>query len=558
MAKLQIPSPETRQWSGIFPGQDFGSIWSAKSIDLERNRGKVGLADSYSDIQNSGQGGFGNLTVPIAFVRSSADNTDRWWANAGKLFKTSGSNPETGWAEDAIASTPSAPLYDLIDFVGALICPTSTDLSRLSAGTWTASWWQTTLGQAALTANPHRFFILAGALCFTDGRLVHRYDGTIVGKDLTIPVGFRGEGGVVWRDTAFVFGANIVGQEAEIFTWDGISDNYTGRFPVGDTEVLCMFIIDVPYAVTKKGSLKKWTGSGFEQVEVGGLPVQFPTVEVQGQINALHPNGVSVTEGIAKMLVDFGVITNDRAISGFWNFDAKKGNLYNCGSVRNTGAKDYAQHELAGVGALQQTFVSQGLYLAGAQVYTDYSGTTKYGIFSSDEASTSNQGYFITPKLRSSDIRRYWRLLLPTMRRMDNADDRIRFAVRTQDSNVLPAYETATWTAANQFTAANTDIAAGDFVEVLAGDNAGALARITAISGTTVTIDRSLYSSTASSRVRYIRFTDIGNIANVSVQTEIFRIAERSPWLQILCELRGTETSPLIESILLNFDEIPI
>src|SRR3990167_7430202 len=145
--RIKIPDAKTQIFSGIFEGDSFGEIWNAKSIDLERNKGKVGLADSYSDLQNSSQGGFSNLTTPIAFVRSSADNTDRWWLNGGRLFKTSGTNPETGWAEDAILNTPTAPLYDLIDFADALWAPTSTDISRLSAGTWVASYWQGTLGQ---------------------------------------------------------------------------------------------------------------------------------------------------------------------------------------------------------------------------------------------------------------------------------------------------------------------------------------------------------------------------------------------------------------------------
>ena len=116
MPRLTIPDRKTEIWSGLFPGEDFGSFYFVKAMDLERYKGKVALADSYSHVVHSGQGGFSSLTTPVAFVRSSADNTDRWWANAGILFKTSGTNPESGWAADAIASTPTAPLYDLLDF----------------------------------------------------------------------------------------------------------------------------------------------------------------------------------------------------------------------------------------------------------------------------------------------------------------------------------------------------------------------------------------------------------------------------------------------------------
>lgn len=553
MPRFSIPNPQQRLWRGLFPGEDFGEIWAASDIDLERNKGKVGLADSYSDLFDSSEAGFSNLTTSVAFVRSSADNTDKWWANAGRLFKTTGTNPETGWVEDAIADSPTAPLYDLIDFAGALLCPTSTNISRLSSGTWTVSWWQGTLAQPALTANPHRFAILASAVLITDGRLIHHYDGTIVGTDLTLPQGFRAEGVLIFGELAFIFGAQIGGGEAYVYTWDRVAQNYISRYPVGDTEVLGGWVADSIYIVTKKGFIKRFNGIGF-----GGTnnEWQFPTVEVQGQINALHPNGISVTENIAKMLVDFGVIANDRLLSGFWNFDMKTGNLYHAGSVRNTTTRDYAQHELAGVGALKQTVVTQGLYLAGAQVYTVYSGTTRYGIFSSDEGDTSNQGYIITSKLRASNVQRFWRLIFAHLKNMVSADDRFRIAIRTANSATLPAYETITWLAANQFTASNANIAVGDFVEIIAGENAGAIARMTTISGTTVTIDRSLYSSTAAARARYWRFTDLGIISNVNVQAEIFHATQRGPFIQCLIEMRGTRTSPLLEDLIVDFRDL--
>jgi len=552
MPRFSIPNLQQRIWRGLFAGEDFGEIWAAKSIDLERYKGKVALADSYSDLFDSSEAGFANLTTPIAFVRSLADGTDRWWLNGGRLFKTTDNNPETGWTEDALASSPIAPLYDLIDFAGALLCPISTDISRLST-TWTASWWQGTLAQAALTANPHRFAILAGALLITDGRLMHHYDGAIVGTDLTLPQGFRAEAILIFGELAFIYGAQIGGGEAYIYTWDRVAQNYISRYPVGDTEVLTGWVADSVYIVTKKGMIKRFTGTGF-----GGQnnEWQFPTVEVQGQINAIHPNGVSVTENIAKMLVDFGVIANDRLVSGFWNFDMRTGNLYNAGSVRNTTTRDYAQHELAEVGALKQTAVTQGLYLAGARVYTNYSGTTRYGIFSSDEGDTSNQGYFIISKLRATNVQRFWRLIFAHLRNMTSADDRFRIAIRTADSASLPAYETITWTAANTFTATNGNIAVGDFVEVIAGENAGAIARITSYSGGTVTIDRSLYASTANSRVRYWRFTDLGTISNVQVQAEIFHSTERGPFLQMLCEFRGGRNSPVLEDFLIDFKDL--
>lgn len=555
MPTITIPNPKQRRWSGIFPGEFAGSFHFAKNIDLERNRGKVMLADSYSHLQHSGQSGFANLTTPVAFVRSSADGTDRWWLNGGRLFKTTNTDPETGWTEDGLANSPTAPLYDLVDFQGALLCPISTDISRLST-TWTAAWWSNLSGASTLTANPHRFAKFQGAVVFTDGRFINDYDGTIVRDPaLTLPVGFQANWLLPWGDLVFIGGANNVGQEAEIFTWDRSLETFNGRFPIGDTEALCGFIIDVPHIITKRGYIKRFTGQGFQTVQ------QFPTVEAKREISSIHPNGVAVSGNIAKIFVNFGTVQDTRVLSGMWNYDASSGNLYHAGSVRNTTTNDYAQHELNDAGALTYIPATQGLYLAGAQVYVSYTGTTRYAIFSADEASTSNRGYFITPKLTAQGVRLFLRWLTVKFRRLDNVDDRIRVLYRFQESNTLPAYETISWSSATQFTGTNANVGVDDFVEIIAGDNAGAIARITAItsgSPNTYTIESGLFASNNNARARYLNWRQALTISDQTIQEQIIRTTFRSGWAQFLIQLIGTETSPQFEEMLIEYKNLPI
>lgn len=549
---LTIPNPETKQWSGQHKGEFAGNIFHSRSIDLERQKGKVTVAESYSHLVHSAQDGFSNLITPIAFVRSSADGTDRYFANAGRIFKTTNTNPETGWAEDAIGSTPTAPLYDLIDFSGALIVPIATDLSRLASGVWTASWWQGTLAQAAMGSNPHRFAILAGKLLITDGRFVHTYDGTIaVTNALTLPTGFSAYGIKPWTSIGFVFGKSTGGGEVDVFEWDGITGNYINRYPAGDSEVLCMFVAgNVPYLITKKGSIRRFTGQGFESVQ------QFPTVERGLTINNIHPNGVIVDENIVKIFVDFGSssslgILDTRILSGIWTFDITNNNLYHSGSVKNTAGADQAQLELPEAGAMLLTATSQGRYLIGARVYTNYDTASRYGIFSSDETDTSNEGYFMTPKLTAKTVKNFWKRLQLKFKQLDSGDV-IRIAYRVIDSTVFPQYETITWLSTTTFSAANANIQAGDFVEVLSGDNAGRLARVTSYTGGTVTIDRGFSSSANSSRVRYHRFIDLGTVTSTGINSEVMRITDRGETVQLLCEIRGTENSPHLEELLVH------
>ena len=552
---LKIPG-DNKQFLGQFKGEFAGNIFHSRSIDLERQKGKVTVAESYSHIVHSAQVGFSNLITPVAFVRSSADGTDRYFANAGRIFKTSGTNPETGWAEDAIVSSPTAPLYDLIDFSGALIVPTATDLSRLASGAWTASWWTaaspTGLAQAAMGSNPHRFAILAGKLLITDGRFIHTYDGTIaVTNALTLPTGFEGYRIKPWTSIGFIFGRSIGGGEVDVFEWDGITGNYINKYPSGDSEVLCMFVAgNVPYLITKKGSIRRFTGQGFESVQ------QFPTVERGLTINNIHPNGVIVDENIVKIFVDFGASTDSgildtRILSGIWTFDITNNNLYHSGSVKNTSGADQAQLELPEVGAMLLTATLQGRYLIGARVYTNYSSASRYGIFSSDETDTSNEGYFMTPKLTAQTVKNFWKRLQLKFKQLDSGDV-IRIAYRVIDSTVFPQYETITWLSTTTFSATNANIQVGDFVEVISGDNAGMLARVTAYSGGTVTIDRGLSSSTNSSRVRYHRFIDLGLVSSQGINSEIMRITDRGETIQLLVEIRGTENSPHVEELLIH------
>lgn len=556
MPRFNIPTLERNKFTGIFPGELSGEIWLGKNIDLERSKSKIQIADSFSALKTSADVGFSSLTTPIAFVRSSADNTDKWWTNAGLLYKTSGTNPESGWVLDAIASSPTTPLYDMIDFAGNLIVPISTDLSRLVAGTWTSAWWTSLTGASALQALPHRFSIFEGALCFTDGRFVNDYDGTIARDPaLTLPVGFEARWLLAWRNLLFVGGADTSGREANIYSWRRELTTYESAFPIGDTEALCGFIVSgIPHIVTKKGAIKRFNGTGFELVQ------QFPTVELNKNITLIHPNGVSTQENIAKMLVNFGVSADMRVLSGLWTFDAQNKNLYHSGSVRNSIGNDYAQHELSDVGALTLTVPTQGSYLLGARPYIDYgAATTRYGIFSSDEELTSNRGYFITPKIPSANASNYWRYLWTKFAKMTSAGDRIRVYYRSEDTIVLypnlgTAIENITWLSASQFTGSNLNAVVGDLVEILAGDNAGAIARITAISSGTFTITPSLFSSTAVSRARYLRFNEIGSISSQTIISQRFVPATRSPWIQYLIYLEGSNTSPSLERLLLDYD----
>lgn len=544
--RSQIPS--LKKWAGIFPGEFVGNIFTAKSIDLDYAKSKVAVAQSMTAATTNAS--LSNLRTPTAFLRTAADGTDRYWALGNKLFKTSGTSPITGWAQDAIASTPSAPLYDLIEFASKMYVPTDTDISQMAAGTWTASWWTAQSGASALqSGKPHRFAILSAALLITDGRYVHTWDGTIATQNaLTLPSQFQAQFAIVGPDIAYIGTKSLNAGNAEVFSWDRSNDTYTSRYDIGDSECLAGFLgAGIPHIITKKGEIKRFTGQGFQTVQ------QFPTAELNKVINNIDPNGISVDGNTVKILVDFGVIADQRVRSGLWTYELDTNNLYHSGSFKNGANKDYSQQEIAGAGAVRLTLPGVGRFLVGGQAYTAYTASSAYGIFSLDEAATANRGYFITPKIKAANVRRFWRLMFIRFGNLLSSTDRIRTAYRTLDSTTLPAFETITWVTATTFTGSNANVQVGDFVEILAGDNAGALAKITGISGTgpyTFTIDLTLNASTALARATYMRFVDMGTVTAQGIQEQIFKPLVRSNWIQYLIELRGGINSPQLEEII--------
>ena len=411
MSREQIP--KNFQYSGGFPGEIFGNVYMTNNIDFERYKGKFCVGDSLTALLTDNDDAQLNV-APIQFVRTAADGTDRWWAQCSALFKTTNTDPETGWTQDAIASSPTAALYDMIEFQGALLVPTATDIDRLST-TWTTGWWDALTGASALTANAHRFCIYAGAVLITDKNFINSYDGTTA-KDpaLTLPQNFIARWMRVFGDSVYIGGASVDGSEAKIYTWDRTATVYTAEFGIGDIEALAGFVaLGNFYIITLNGAIKQFTGQGFRTVNT------FPTVELNKTIGGngasptgLHPNGVTVDENIVKIFVNFGVLADFRLLSGIWTFDAVTNNLYHSHSIKNAVAKDYSQNEISAAGAIKATTRTQGRWLVGGTAYRAYTATTRIGIFSSDEEATSGRGYLVTTKIPAGNIRSFFNELM--------------------------------------------------------------------------------------------------------------------------------------------------
>ena len=589
---IVIPNTETKTFAKPSEGELFGNLWSTKNIDLESNKGKIRLSDRMYSLFD--QGDDADFELPVKFLRTDADTTDRWWVlgqrngtstGDGLLFKTTNTDPLTGWTQDAIASSPTDAAYDMEIFgrvtTDRLVVARSTNLSMLENGTWTASWWQGTLVQSALqSTEPHHLHRFLNLLLITDGNLLHIIDDSlvVVASRITLPKEFR----IIWiTDDGFrvYMGThNTKDGQSYVFPWDGTSDTYDEPIPVYDSISLGGVAWNgVVYCVNGRGQLLINNGRAFE--EIASFPVSSsPLTWADGNTPKLnmHPNGIGIIAGIIHMVINNNVNNSARGMhnmpSGVWVYHPQIGlrQKYSLSSYDNSTDDDWGVSTLqsgqGSVGAIVEIDEEDGGFLCGASVPTQNAGgSDKESIQAVSRVDSKNRGYIITPQMHSTEaVRRFWARMQIKFRKFENSTDRIVLKYRTDIDSALEnqanqapepqRFAPCTWVTTSQFTTTDANFsnaAVDDEVEVLVGKGAGALAHITAISlvgGTyTVDLDEAIPNATGTFQIRVINWKKLGTISSQTIDKKLFRIAKRSTWIQLKIELRGSRRSPELE-----------
>lgn len=150
---ISLPSGQTHIWTVSNRGDLLGDIVMTKNIDFDSNIGKVRLAERVAILQDGITDQTlwttGQIQYPRAFARTAADGTDRFWAMVGGInytgggspfWVTSGTDPTTGWAQDANSLPPTTAVDSLEVFLQSnssdrLVCPdTNGDINMLNTG----------------------------------------------------------------------------------------------------------------------------------------------------------------------------------------------------------------------------------------------------------------------------------------------------------------------------------------------------------------------------------------------------------------------------------------
>ena len=592
--QITIPSQDTKQFTKPSKGELFGNLWATKNIDLEANKGKIRLSGRTYRVFDSGDDV--DFEIPVKFIRSDADKTERWWTltqsgkssvSDGLLFKATDTDPLTGWAQDAIANTPTDCVDDMEIFGQAnnydrLVVSRDTDLAMLNNGAWTASWWQGTLSQAALTAtNPHPLEQFINLLLVIDGNVVHTIDDSlvVVANRITLPKEYQ----IIWTandGSRVYFGTrHLRGGESLVFPWNGTDKTYDSPIPV-DSFISLAGVVPkdgVLHIINGKGQLMRFNGQAFDVI--ASLPIVEKKLKWSNNIKRIemvHPNGMAMIGNEICVLLaastdedTTGSFFFEEFRAGIWAFNKEIGlyNKYSLGQYDGTTNNDWGSSIIRYAGALLETDLKKGRFLAGCGVYSDNALTLIQSIIASKvDETTDNKGYFITPQIQASSVRAFWKRLNLAFKKLENSTDRIIVKYRTEiglarGSDGRMTSFALTWVDTDTFTSASnlSNILAGDEVEIIVGKGAGALAHVSSISYSdptyTVNLDEAIPNVSGDAYMVFNRWTKLGTISSQTIAKQLYKIAKRSKWVQFKVEMRGTETSPEVEELLLEFND---
>lgn len=581
MPTYQIPD-KNKKLVQVNRGDSLGNLWATFNMDFDSSLGRIKVAprlrintDSVDDT---------DLTTPTAFLRTSASNTDQYWALCGTvLFKTAGTNPTAGFTQDAIASSPTTLSYvcsDMVEFEGALVVSDTTDLNRLAAGTWDNAWWLSTLAQTALVsgiAHPLHVSLKSNLLLVGDGNNMHIIDknNNVRIARVILPNDFE----ITWirsnYEGTWIGARNKFGREGKVFFWDEYAENYNRAYVVKSDIAFSGVMKDgVLFIINGEGQLLQFNGAGFTEKAV--LPIF-------GQANKrwddgtaprslVHRNGMTVIEEKIHVLC-YSRINDDSTKfmenfpSGIYVFDEERGLTHKYALTLYDGSEiDYgAMSTITLPGAIVATTKSQGLLLAGGTIPSD-STTFLHAIFYRDvDDSINKRGHFITAVMESSAFEDVFQDLLASFKRLKNSGDKIVIKYRSIKNPNLPIEGTGTWQSTSTFSTTQvlTNASAGDEAMIIRGKGSGATAKISSITeagGTyTVTLAEAITGVAGTLRFLIGDWTECATISTQSIERQAFDLDVVGTWIQLKVELRSAPAgtalagdSPELEKIQIN------
>jgi hypothetical protein len=586
--KIEIPT-EKGQLVQPNKGEFDGNIWASYNMDFISNPGAIRVSPQttvvYSDLNST------PMIYPTQFVEGAfLDTTVRIWTIADKgVFYTNGSdpsNPSGGFTKDATAGSPTDLNYlttDAVEWNGSLIVSKDQVISKLTAGTWTASY-----KSGFLTGTPHplgRAFnnlLLVGDYSATLGAIVASID--ITDSMSATRLIFGKEFQVVWirssSNMVYIGCRNTHGGRAVVFVWDGSSENFNYAYKINGSECYAGVIKDeVPYTINERGELLVLSGSAFTQLAT--LPV-FNT-DFNLTAGNIGRNGMAIQDNKIHILINAskgstqttGYNYLENQLSGIWVYDPKVGLVHRYSITKHVASdiNDYGSPVIAPNGYGGSLFTlgkNVGNILIGSVLYTG-SGVSSNNelrhciltILNNDTDTTAKSGYFITPKLIGTGAQENWQKAWLVIKSFLSASSKIVLKYRTLDNTFATwnSPQEGTWYNTNSFTTSVSvsELAVGNEIEIISGEGSGLNAHITNINGTMIVLDETILGASGTLAARAGNWTKCGTDINYQGQ-EFFKIplAQNSTWIQfkVVGFFQGKEE--IKKLITLSENQLPI
>lgn len=592
---IQIPQPKGT-FVQINQGEQSGNLFASWNLDLKSNPPKMRVSPTLAVDTSSTDDA--TLVAPIAFVRNMANSgsVDTYFTVCDQaVFKLKVSDlGSTPFVKDASGPTTElSRLYsDAVNFNGSLIVSLKTDLAKLTAGTWTSSWWISGLAQSPFAANtPHPLCVgFTKELLIGNGNLVASVDitNTVNSARLTLDTAYE----VMWiRSGSFAYwiGArHKYGGEAKVFKWDGASQYVVAEYGVASDITFAGVIKDeIPYTVNGRGQLLEFNGGGFQEI------ARFPITDNKNSVFKdglttypinINRNGMDLIDNNIHILLNAAIDDGngtaftpllENMLSGVWQYTRENGlhHRYSISKVDRPDV-DYGSPILVQAGALF-SLNNTSKFFAGAELYVADGSTTSTKISVINTAPFDffgKMGYFITPQFHVQDVEEIWQKAFLTFSKLINSGDFIKLSYRTS-VNIIPTSKqlrdvaglVGTWTASPSFTtnlSYFSTVVAGDEVEILSGEGSGLsshIGTITNLAGTyTVTIENPVAGASGTINFRVAKWTKIDTVTDLVRAYKEFSVGNNSDWIQFKVVMYGTgnansdsANSPEIEKLIL-------
>lgn len=595
--------PQTRRWTGPYLGNYYGDLYKTFNVDLDREEGKVCLSRRLTKVADTSDTNTDTLLRTVAFLRTDADCTDRYWAlsDSNGLFRTDGVDPSTGWKCDSLANSPAKPrdfaLFEKDTRADSLsrqqlFVTTDSDIFVLNdTGTpvWANNWWTsaaggTHAGDSALDStvpHPIEYFPFRRIMLVGNGNKIHTIyrlsptvnETTVVAR-LVLPSNLQVRHIFCTTSRAWILCTNTNNAgNGKVVEWDGFSQTYNNIFDVYSPYPLSgIGYSEVPIVINNKGQILEFSGSSFKPMVRNGEVVAFPMfMESENYFgtDSIYPRGMAIgADGLIYITVNHYNGAYKQG-GGVWCLNPTTGRLYlkyaTSSAVNTTYGEQITQ--LGGIYSItDRVYPTVGFLIGGGFVNNNLNfDRSAIWSLSALSSTTANRGYFITQYILSSEAKEFWDTLWIHFRRFKTTANRIVVKARgvrpLVNASYAPLDANITWVNATSFTTtlnANDDaLAVGDEVEVLEGDNAGTLSHITTIVGNhgaaqTITVDETLTASTNVARARFDRWKKVGVISSSTKYEDNVNIGIDSSYVQFKVEMRGPAAEMQISHLFVN------